>query len=223
MANCKILGTKLKKIISFGKMPIANAFIQKNNFDKEFFFEMEVGFSEKLSLLQLLDHPKPEMMFNENYPFFTSSSKSMINHFKNYASWLSKNYGKNLKKIIEIGSNDGTFLNNFVNSDIKSVGFEPSLNVSNVAKKNGINSINHFFNLDTIYNIQDFVGSTDVISAANVICHIPDLNNLFKAVDKCLNKKGILFLRNHTWDQCFKKFLMTKFMMNISICSQPHP
>ena len=55
MANCKILGTKLKKIISFGKMPIANAFIQKNNFDKEF-FEMEVGFSEKLSLLQLLDH-----------------------------------------------------------------------------------------------------------------------------------------------------------------------
>ena len=57
MANCKILGTKLKKIISLEKMPIANAFIQKNNFDKEF-FEMEVGFSEKLSLLQLLDHPK---------------------------------------------------------------------------------------------------------------------------------------------------------------------
>ena len=74
------------------------------------------------------------MMFNENYPF-TSSSQFMINHFKNYASWLNKNYGKNLKKIIEIGSNDGTFLNNFIKSDVKSVGFEPSLNVSNVAKK----------------------------------------------------------------------------------------
>lgn len=205
MANCKILGTELKKIISFGKMPIANAFIQKHNFDKEFFFEMEVGFSEKLSLLQLLDHPKPEMMFNENYPFFTSSSQFMINHFKNYASWLNKNYGKNLKKIIEIGSNDGTFLNNFIKSDVKSVGFEPSLNVSNVAKKNGINSINHFFNLDTINNIQDFVGSTDVISAANVICHIPDLNNLFKAVDKCLNKKGIFVFEEPYMGSMFRK------------------
>ena len=69
MANCKILGTELKKIMSFGKMPIANAFISKNNFEKEFFFEMEVGFSEKLSLLQLIDHPKPEMMFNETILF----------------------------------------------------------------------------------------------------------------------------------------------------------
>ena len=68
MANCKILGTELKKLYLLEKCQslmrlFKNIILIRN------FFEMEVGFSEKLSLLQLLDHPKPEMMFNENYPF----------------------------------------------------------------------------------------------------------------------------------------------------------
>ena len=66
--------------MTFGKMPIANGFLQKKDFNKEFFFEMKVGFDEKLSLFQLLEHPSPKMMFNENYPFFTQSSKFMIKH-----------------------------------------------------------------------------------------------------------------------------------------------
>ena len=65
---------------------------------------------------QLIDHPKPEVMFNKNYPFFTSSSKYMISHFRDYSQWINQNYGSNLKKIIEIGSNDGTFLKNFKNT-----------------------------------------------------------------------------------------------------------
>ena len=56
--------------MSFGKMPIANGFIEKKNFNKEFFFNLEVGFSKKISLFQLNDHPKPTQMFNKNYPFF---------------------------------------------------------------------------------------------------------------------------------------------------------
>jgi methylation protein EvaC len=90
MAECKVTKKELKKIHSFGKMPIANAFLDRKDFNKEFFFEMEIGFSEKLSLLQLIDHPKPEMMFNQNYPFFTSSSKYMVKHFNEYASWVKK-------------------------------------------------------------------------------------------------------------------------------------
>ena len=111
--NCKITKKKLTPIMSFGKMPIANGFLNKKNFDKEFFFEMSIGFSNELSLLQLMDHPKPEMMFNDNYPFFTSSSKYMISHFEDYSNWITNNYPNNNKKLIEIGSNDGTFLSNF--------------------------------------------------------------------------------------------------------------
>ena len=93
--NCKITGKKTKKIISFGKMPIANGFLKKKEFKKEFFFDLTVLFSEELSLLQLNDHPKPRMMFNSKYPFYTSSSKFMESHFKEYANWAKK---KNFKK-----------------------------------------------------------------------------------------------------------------------------
>ena len=88
--KCKITNKSINPFMSFGKMPIANGFIEKNNFEKEFFFEMEVGFNEEISLFQLNDHPKPEKMFNENYPFFTGSSEYMKKHFKNYANFVKK-------------------------------------------------------------------------------------------------------------------------------------
>ena len=81
MFKCKITKKKIPQIINFGKMPIANGFLNKKDFKKEFFYNMGVSFSKDVSLMQLNNHPTPEMMFNANYPFFTSSSKFMKNHF----------------------------------------------------------------------------------------------------------------------------------------------
>ena len=203
--NCKITKKKLLPVMSFGRMPVANGFLDKNNFEKEFFFEMSIGFSEELSLLQLIDHPKPEMMFNENYPFFTSSSKYMINHFKDYSDWITKNYPDNKNKLIEIGSNDGTFLENFKNKNFETIGFEPSSNVSVIAKDKGLNSVNEFFNTDTVKNLKNFLDQTDIICAANVICHVPDLGNLFEAVNLCLNKKGVFIFEEPYMGSMFSK------------------
>ena len=133
--KCKITNKSLDPFMSFGKMPIANGFIEKKDFLKEFFFNMEVGFNEELSLFQLNDHPKPEKMFNKDYPFFTGSSEYMKNHFKEYAKFVKK-YLKTNSKIIEIGSNDGTFLKNFYSSSNKIIGIEPSKSVADVAIKN---------------------------------------------------------------------------------------
>ena len=205
MKNCKVTNEQLVSVMSFGDMPIANGFLDKDKFEKEFFFEMEIGFNEKLSLFQLMDHPEPKKMFNKNYPFFTSSSKHMVSHFKDYSQWINQNYGSNLKKIIEIGSNDGTFLRNYKNSNIEAIGFEPSLNVSNEALKHGINSKNNFFNLESIMDIKTFHTQTDIICAANVICHIPDLVNLFKSVDKCLNKNGLFIFEEPYLGSMFEK------------------
>ena len=142
---CKITKKKIKPFMSFGKMPVANGFLKKRDFKNEFFFKMEVGFSKDLSLFQLNDHPKPILMFNKNYPFFTGSSKGMVKHFKEYANWIKKNYFENVKNLIEIGSNDGTFLKNFKKNKINIIGIEPSKNVANLAKKNGIQTKNEFF------------------------------------------------------------------------------
>ena len=191
MANgCRICGAALEPFMSFGKMPIANGFIEKEKFDKEFFFEMEVGFSENLSLFQLNDHPKPESMFNKNYPFYTGSSEFMKKHFKKYADWVKKLYLKPNSKLIEIGSNDGTFLKNFKNSNVDYIGFEPSENVASKANKNQIKTINSFFNQKNIECLKNFKNKTDVITASNVICHVPDLKDLILSVDSLLSKKG---------------------------------
>jgi methylation protein EvaC len=189
---CKITKKKIKPFMSFGKMPIANGFLRKKDFKKEFFFKMEVGFSKEISLFQLNDHPKPKAMFNKNYPFFTGSSKGMINHFKKYSGWIKKNYLKNQKKnLIEIGSNDGTFLSNFNSSKLNILGIEPSSNVAKIAKKRGIRTINSFFTYENANKLKKFKKNTDVISAANVICHVPDLSNLIKGVDCLLNRNGL--------------------------------
>ena len=205
MTICKITKKKLLPIMSFGKMPIANGFLEEKDFRNEFYFNMEIGFSENLSLLQLMDHPKPEMMFNDHYPFFTSSSKYMINHFENYASWIIENYPNNNKKLIEIGSNDGTFLQNFKNKNFETIGFEPSSNVSNIAIKNGLNSVTEFFNTETVKNFKNYLNETDIICAANVICHVPDLGNLFEAVELCLNKNGIFIFEEPYMGSMFSK------------------
>jgi|TARA_B110000259_G_C14025421_1_gene404524 methylation protein EvaC len=187
--KCKITGAQLKPFMTFGKMPIANAFVKKENFDKEFFFEMQVGFNEDLSLFQLNDHPKPEKMFNKHYPFFTGSSEFMKVHFKDYANFVKKNYLNTNSKVIEIGSNDGTFLNNF--SDKKNIiGFEPSSNVADKAQKNNIPTINEFFNTSNVSKLSNFLGNTDLICASNVICHVPNLNNLIESIDLLLTKSG---------------------------------
>ena len=190
MMKCKITNKSIFNLMSFGKMPIANGFIKKKDFSKEFFFEMEVGFNEKLSLLQLNDHPKPEEMFNKNYPFFTSSSEYMKDHFKKYANFIKKNFLKPDSKILEIGTNDGTFLNNFKNENLKILGFEPSENVAQKAKENGIPVIIDFFNFKNIQKIPNFIKKTDLICASNVICHIPDLNDLIRGIDILLTSSG---------------------------------
>ena len=202
---CKITGKKLKPFMSFGKMPIANGFLKKKDFKKEFFFEMEVGFSKDISLFQLNEHPKPTLMFNKNYPFFTGSSKGMIEHFKQYADWIKKNYFKKVKNLIEIGSNDGTFLKNFSSKKVNNIGIEPSKNVANVAKKNGIKTINSFFNYRNVSKLKNLQNNTDIICAANAICHVPKLKDLIKGVDFLLSQNGLFIFEEPYLGSMYKK------------------
>ena len=205
--RCKVTNQIMDPFMSFGKMPLANGFIKKNQFNNEFFYQMEVGFSKKISLFQLNKHPEPENMFNEKYPFYTGSSKFMINHFKNYSYWIKKKFLKSGSKLIEIGSNDGTFLNNFKNNNIQYLGFEPSKNVFQIAKKNKIKIINNFFNKNNIKKraVKKFWHKTDVICASNVICHIPDLKNLIETVDQLLTSEGVFVFEEPYLGSMFEK------------------
>ena len=94
--------------------------------------------------------------------------------------------------MIEIGCNDGIMLQNFSNKlEYDYLGIEPSKNVYAVAKEKNLSVINDFFTYELAFNLTNYQKKTDVIYAANVICHIPDLNNLFSGIEELLNKKGV--------------------------------
>ena len=186
--KCRILNKKCKIFLNFGKMPIANGFLYKKDFKKEYFFDLKVAFSEKLSLFQLVSNPDPKKMFNKDYPFYTSSSKFMVKHFRKYSTWIKKNYLPTNGKLLELGSNDGTFLNNFKSHF--ALGFEPSKSVHKEAKSKGLNSINKFFNSQNIKKLVKKNIKFDVIVGSNVICHIPDQINLIKNFNKLITQDG---------------------------------
>ena len=202
MNYCRISNDKLKKIMTFGKMPIANNFLSKNSdFNKEYFFELGISFCEKLCLLQLTNNPEKKKMFHENYAFFSSTSLYMANHFKNTMEWLfAKRYLQENKKknfIVEIGSNDGIFLKNFLkNKYIQHLGFEPSKNVFSIARSKGVNCVNEFFDKDAAIKYKKLFGMADVIFAANAFCHIPNMNNVLKAIDIILKDDGFLIFED---------------------------
>jgi len=189
--KCKITDEQIKPFMSFGKMPAANGFLEKKDFKSEFFYNMEVGFSEKISLFQLNKFSNPKIIHNEKYPFYTSSSEYMKTHFKKFADWVLKKYLKSNSKLIEIGSNDGTFLNNFLKTNIDFLGFEPSSNVAKQAMNNNIKTVNVFFNSENTQNLKNFRNQTDVVCGANVIAHVPDLKDLISSIDTLLTAKGV--------------------------------
>lgn len=201
--NCRISKKKAKVFLDLGKMPLANGFIKKNQISKEYFFPLKVAFNKDLSLVQLCTNPPPDKMFNKTYPFYTSSSNFMKKHFNKFAKYVKKKYIKKDSLIIELGSNDGTFLSNF-NKD-KSYGFEPSKSVHNVAKKKGIQSINKFFNIKNIFKLKKYYNKFDLICGSNVFCHIPDQIGLLKTIDKLLSKNGTIILEEPYLGSMYKK------------------
>jgi methylation protein EvaC len=187
--------------MSFGKMPIANNFLEKNDFSKkEFLYDMEVFFSEKLSLFQLADHPPITKMFNKNYAFISSTSKFMDKHFEETKNWIIKEKYLDIRKknkVIEIGCNDGIFLKNFLTHDKFNVfGFEPSDNVAKIARNKGIKIFNKFFNFKNVNQHLTTIKDTDLIYAANAFCHIPNLTDIIEGIDLCLRENGYLIFED---------------------------
>src|SRR5512138_2540123 len=139
MSKCVICGEAYETFMSFGQMPIANAFLAPEQFAGEYFFELQVGFCPSCAMVQLVKQPDREMMFHENYAFFSSTSARMAEHFKGFADLVTKDYLKSSDPfVVEIGSNDGIMLQNFAEAGIRHLGIEPSANVAQVALDRGI-------------------------------------------------------------------------------------
>lgn len=197
MANCLICDSEYKPFVDFGMMPIANAFALQDKLQAEYKFDMKVGFCDVCKMVQLVEQPDREMMFHENYAFFSSTSSYMEQHFKEFSSSVSRlqSLDKN-SFVVEIGSNDGIMLHNFLNLGIPCLGVEPSKNVAEVARQKGINVVTEFFDLELSENIISSFGQADTILSANVMCHIPYMHSIFKGVKALLKDDGLFIFED---------------------------
>lgn len=195
--SCWVCGNKIKPFMSFGRQPIANNFLQKEDFEKEYFFDMETAFCDQCFSFQLKNQPSREQMFNENYAFFSGTSKLMANHFKKFSSMV-----LNLIKtdsdpfVVEIGSNDGIMLTNFAEKNIRHLGIDPSENVVNESRKKGINAVVDFFDEKVARRTVEKYGKASAFIAANVMCHIPYINSIIDGIDILMNDTGVVIFED---------------------------
>ena len=195
---CRISGSTLTKVHDFGSQAMGNGFLDPNEFTDEYFFPMELGFSEESMMLQLVEQPAPEKMFHDHYAFFSGTSKFMTAHFKDFAkSVLESDFiSGNNPFIVELGCNDGILLKNFAELKIRHLGIEPSLNVAKVANEEGVQTISEFFTETLAESIVKKHGQADVFLAANVMCHIPDIIDVVKGIKKLLKPTGVVMFED---------------------------
>ena len=198
MSLCRVCNSKIAPFISFGKMPIANGFLTPDCFDDEYFFNLDAAFCDNCGMFQLIEQPSAKKMFHENYAFFSSTSRYMQNHFKEFADFvISNGFLKHESPfVVELGSNDGIMLRHFKDAGFRHLGIEPSENVANIARSQGLATISEFFNPKLANRIVAENGNADVILAANVLCHIADINSLISGIACLLKNDGVLIFED---------------------------
>lgn len=189
--TCLICGARFQPFISFGRQPIANAFLPPDGVANEFFYELTVGTCPRCHMVQLGELVDPSKLFHEAYAFYSGTSKGMAAHFERAADAIRREHlGRADPFIVEIGSNDGIMLRHFAKAGIRHLGVEPSANVAAVAIEQGVRTVSRFFDDALAREILASDGTADVIFGANVICHIPDLNGVVSGVRTLLRPGG---------------------------------
>jgi len=196
--ECKICNSpNATEVISFGQMPVANAFLKEEDLkNEEFTYPMGVSFCPDCKMLQLTEvvpyskYIVPDETGTRNYAFFSSSSnQAMKEHYANMASEITSRFLENKDQVLEIGSNDGIMLQAFKKNKV--LGIEPSHNVAEVARAKGIETLTEFFTEDFAKNVAKEKGLFKTIATTNVFLNIIDMHDFLNGVTTLLDKKGV--------------------------------
>lgn len=187
---------EMYKFLDLGEHPLSDAFLKKEQLPlPEPRFPLDVYFCRSCGLVQLGFVVNPELMFNKDYVYVTSVSKTHDKHFGKFAEGVVQRFCSDGASVVEIGSNDGTFLKHFKMLGCKVLGVDPS-GAAQLASKSGIPTINRFFNEDVALEIKKERGHVDIITGANVFAHIHDLDNVMRGVNHLLNDNGIFIIES---------------------------
>tara|TARA_Y100000590_G_scaffold371900_1_gene434542 strand:- start:6082 stop:7338 length:1257 start_codon:yes stop_codon:yes gene_type:complete len=213
---CRLCNSrKLKKVFDLGKTPLANSYSYEKKSKKLKRYPLNLNLCDSCGHLQLGHSIKPEKMFR-NYLYKTNTSKKNFLHFKNYAKEVSKFFKKKKIKILDIASNDGTFLGFFNKRNFIRLGIDPAKNLKKLANRKGIKQIDNFFTKKISNDIKKKYGQFDIITANHVCAHVENLNDFFSGVQNLLTHNGVFIfevsyrkcvLQKNTFDTIYHEHL----------------
>lgn len=196
--TCRSCGNvDLDLILSFGYTPLADKLLTKDQLDQpEYTAPLELAFCRRCSLVQITETVCPEILFCQNHPYFSSVSPSLLKHFADSAKSIINSRQLNSDSfVIEVASNDGYMLKNFVEHGISVLGINPpATEPLKAAKKAGIPSLSTLFSQDLAKQLLAQGQKADVFLANNVLAHVPDLNGFVAGISLLLKDTGIAII-----------------------------
>lgn len=212
--KCRICsGEEMDEVLDLGLMPLANDFCDAHQ-EHSGYAPLKLLWCPRCTLAQLSVVVNPNILYY-NYPYVTSKSQTMLEHFSVLTGDLMVECGK--KSVVEIGSNDGTLLEYFAKLGFdKVVGIEPADNLRTLAKKRGIESYRGFFTEATALDVVDEIGFTDLVIARHVFCHIDNWHAAIHALGVLCGKDTVIAIEvpyfpdtiaKVEWDQVYHEHL----------------
>ena len=185
-----ICKNRLIQKINFGQLPIINNYKRKINLKK---YPVIISQCTKCQLIQLKYSIPDKFIFPNNYSYLSGNSNEKIKNFKSILKKIEKFSKKTDPKILDIGSNDGSFLELAKDKYPKVLGIEPT-NCANIAVNKGIKTIKSFLNLKLAKKILNKYSKFDFITATNILAHTNNLDEILKSIKLLLSKKGLIII-----------------------------
>jgi SAM-dependent methyltransferase len=183
----------LEPILSFGRTPLADRLLTREQLDQpELTAPLDLVFCPPCSLVQITESVSPDILFCEDYPYFSSVSPALLQHTRENAQELIA-----LRKldtsslVLELASNDGYMLKNFIEHQIPVLGIDPAKGPVEVAQEAGIPTLCTFFTRGLARQLRDEGQLADVVIANNVLAHVPDLNGFVVGIATILKATGV--------------------------------
>lgn len=193
--KCRHCNTELElEFLDLGNAPPSNDYIRPENLRKpETTYPLRILTCTHCWLVQTEDYTDADELFREDYAYFSSTSKGWLKHAANYCEMITKRLGLTDKSfVIELASNDGYLLKNFVAAGIPCLGIEPTKSTADASKALGIPTLQEFFGAKLASDLAAKGPKADLILGNNVYAHVPDINDFTLGVAKLLNEEGVV-------------------------------
>jgi len=192
--NCRFCKTKIETLfLDLGHSPVSNDFITQNDLQKpEVYYPLQVYVCERCKLVQTKDFKASDELFRADYPYFSSVSKSWVEHCRAYAEMMVNRFGlRPGDYIVEIASNDGYLLQFFHEKGFDVCGIEPTRGTAEAAIAKGIPTVVDFFTKAFARQTFD-QKKANLIIGNNVLAHVPDINDFLDGLKLALAPTGIM-------------------------------